>query len=256
MEGVMRVDEIQDRMRYWIFSDRMPATKIILCANILTFIIGAFIWKQLWRFLAFDTSTVLFMPWTSLTYALQSVDNPISMAFSLYWLWVAGGSLERSWGTSRFAGFFTAITFISALGVFVGSLIAHVSSPLVGLWMPLAGVTIAFALLNPESVVLFMFIVPLKLKYLAVIDAVLVFASYAKTPWLGLFALAGCAAAFLYVRNGDVFDFRSRHYDDGKIIRIRPRHRRTPDLNPLKWIKNRRDRKRLDDLFRRSGFGD
>lgn len=253
----MRSDNIQEKIRYWIFSDRIPATKLILCANILTFLIGVFISKQLWAFLAFNTSTAVVMPWTGLTYVLQSTDQPINFLFSLYWLWVAGGSVERAWGSARYAAFFFAITVISALGVYVGSLIAHSAEGLVGLWMPLAGVTIAFALLNPESVILFMFIIPLKLKYLAVIDAVLVFASYAgRNPWLGLCALAGCAAAFFYVRHGDTLDFRSRHYDDGKIIRIRPRHRRMPDLNPVKWLKSRRDRKRLDDLFRRSGFDD
>jgi hypothetical protein len=134
----------------------------------------------------------------------------------------------------------------------------HVSVALIGLWLPIAGVTIAYAMLNPDATVLFMFIIPLKLKYLAILDVIFVFVTYGHSNRvLGILALLGCAASYWYVASGRSMSNRStRGYDFDNVIRIHPRHTRSWNLNPIKMYRDYRERKRLRDLFDESGFGD
>lgn len=69
---------------------------------------------------------------------------------------------------------------------------------LVGLWLPLSGLTIAWCLGNPGRVVLFSFLIPVSGTVLGVVTAVLVYLSFG--PIRGLFALGGCAFGLLFTR--------------------------------------------------------
>jgi hypothetical protein len=124
----------------------------------------------------------------------------------------------------------------------------------IGLWLPLAGVTVAWAMLNPEQQILFFFIIPMKLKYLALLDVALVLISYGQIHLaLGLFALLGCAFSYWYILPHDFGLSRSR--DRGQVVRVHPRRGFLHKLNPFGWIKEKRDKDRLKKLFEDS-FGD
>jgi hypothetical protein len=143
---------------------------------------------------------------------------------------------------------------ISALGLWAGSILINLPVSLVGLWLPLAGVTIAWAMMNPEQQILFFFIIPMKLKYLALLDVALVLISYGQIHLLlGLFALLGCAFSYWYILPHD-FATRTRQ-DRGQVVHIRRRQSIMHKLNPFGWIKDKRDKDRLRKLFDDS-FGD
>ncbi len=148
---------------YWLFKDRTPVTKSIIrreCRHISCG--GDFRDEGCTSVPQFSSSTLFLAPWTALTYPLVSLD-PIGLLFSCWWLWWAGGSLERSWGSQRFGIFFFANAAITAVGLYLGALLFHVGSlNLVGLWMPLAGVTIAYAMTNPEQQIMFYFVIPIE----------------------------------------------------------------------------------------------
>jgi len=243
-----------ERFKYWLFVDRIPVTKLLILANAVTFV-GLYLFKavSLLAYGAFVTSVAGARPWTAVTYPLigdygGGVNGFISLLFAGYWLWVAGGSLERTWGSGRFALYLAQVSVITAIGVYVGALVT--GNPVVflaGIWLPLAGVPVAFAMRNPETVVLFMIILPLKLKYLALISAAIVLISYG--PFLGLFALAGCAFSYWYVRaerqyGGPIWE-RSR----GTVIRVHERDSLIDRLNPIKWYRRYKGRRRLRKLF-------
>lgn len=253
-----------DKAVYFMIRDRIPVTKTLILLNILTlFLTKLFQLEFLVGWLAFNPATFIARPWTALTYPFvwDSV-GIISLLFAGYWLWVAGGSLERAWGSVRFAVFFLAMSAISALGLFVGVVLWNLLRPMSmffpgasGLWFPLAGVTVAFGMMNPEQVILFMFFIPLKLKYLALIDAAIVFFSYVAAPVVAVFALSGCAFAYWYVRVGaSLSSYRSAppRPRQAEVIRVFSRRRRFP--NPLAWMKERRERRKLKDFFDKSGF--
>jgi membrane associated rhomboid family serine protease len=255
----MRNGRTFEKIVYWLFADRIPATKLIIISNALTFFVMAFTSPgAITRYFAFDPRGIASSPWTPVTYPLIGFGGPIAVAFGGYWLWLAGGSLERSWGTRTYVIFFFLMSAISAAGLTLGAVAAGLSmeaARAVGLWMPIAGVTVAFGMLNPEQVILLFFVIPLKLKYLALIDAVAVLVTYGmKDPYLGVAALLGCAFSYFYVTRGSRLWFGDRGPDRHKEKIIRLHSRRT--INPLRWYGIYRERKRFRDFLHKSGFGD
>lgn len=243
--------------KYWLFKDRIPVTKALIVANALTLIlVGLFHIGIIANLLAFSSTTVILLPWTAFTYPLVWIGDPLGLLFACYWLWIAGGSLERTWGSQKFGIFFFAIAGISAAGMFLGYRLTGIPVPLYGLWLPLAGVTVAFAMMDPEQTILFFMVIPMKLKYLAILDAAMVLYSYGQqNATMGICALAGCIASYLYVRRPSSSGYRSSQQDTSeRIIRIYPHKRRFPNLNPFKWYHDYKERKRLERLFKNSGI--
>ncbi|MBI2843771.1 MAG: rhomboid family intramembrane serine protease [Armatimonadetes bacterium] len=257
----MRGETVTEKFVYWLVVDRIPVTKLLILVNIATFLAVVLFGaarSALVPYLAYESRLVVLMPWTLITYPLIALTfSPINLLFQGYWLWVTGGSLERSWGSRTFAIFFFAMSAISAIGLFIGGMLGHTNSSAAGLWLPLAGLTVAFAMLNPEQQILFFFIIPMKLKYLALLDVAIVLVSYGRVSLaLGIFALAGCAFSYWYVRTGRSFDFPVRRQDRGEVIRLYNKPSLLAKLNPLKWIREYKERKRLRDFFDKSGFKD
>ena len=242
-----------EQIRYWIFAEGTPVTKILAVVNILTFLI---VWMMpsvgIDRLLAFQSPSAFafFHPWRFFTYGLLGHLDILGLLFSIIWLWFAGGSLERAWGSARFGIFFFAISAISALGILAGGVLTRTPVELAGLWMPLAGVTIAFAMLNPEQTILFYLVIPLKLKYLALIDVIFVFLNYAHGGnfLMGICALLGCGVSYYYVKRPNLFSGRSNN--DG-VIRIHPKGKSKFTFNPAKWYRDYKEQKRLRDFFNR-----
>lgn len=146
----------------------------------------------------------LLRPWTWFTYPVL-ITSPFSLIFGGYWLYLAGGTLERSWGSRNFAALFLIFNAIAALAWVPAAYLFNVSFQLQGLMLPLCILTVAWAALDPELVFNIYGILPVKLKTLALIDVLFVYFSYgfgygAVGPLVGLFALVGPAAAIYYVR--------------------------------------------------------
>ncbi len=250
-----------DRARYWLFSDRIPVTKSVIISGIVTFLLIVFGMDVLRDLLAYASTTFRIAPWTAFTYPLVGAYDPISLLFASYWMWVAGGSLERSWGSRTFAVYFFVMSAITAVALLAATVVTGVPTYSAGLWLPLAGVTVAWGMSNPEQQILFFFIIPMKLKYLALLDVVLVLVSFARpNPLVAVFALAGCAASYWYIRQGRSLDFgaprQPRQHRQGEVLRVYDRRSFWSKLSPLQWYRNWRERKRLKDFFDKSGFGE
>ena len=97
--------------------------------------------------------------------------------FTLYLYWMIGQSLERAWGTFKFNAFY----FCGVLGTIIGGFISYYfADPLIN---PIAGYAttyylnlslfFAFAIMFPNIELLLFFIIPVKVKYLGYINAVL-----------------------------------------------------------------------------------
>lgn len=118
---------------------------------------------EIWRLLTFIVVPVagdfgilnITVPGTSFFMTILS-------AYFYYWI---GSLLEREWGTAKFnCFFFTGVLLNILYGMIVGvSSIAYVN----------LSMFFAFAVLYPNMQVLFMFFIPVKVKWLAWIDAVL-----------------------------------------------------------------------------------
>lgn len=237
--------------------DRYPLTKSLAIYSATVYLAAAFgVGGKLFNILIFNSRSVLPKPWSLFTYPLSPAGGGIfSFAFSLLWFWIAAGSLERSWGTNKFSIFLLLNTAVSALGLSLAGLLSGSSISASALWLPLAGVTMAFAAINPNESILFAFVIPLKLKYLALITVGFVLYSYLSYGFVAaVLALAGCAFSLWYAKgNGlEIGGFFSRK--ESNIIRVYPKKSILDRLNFLRKIRENRERKRLRDLFERSGI--
>jgi membrane associated rhomboid family serine protease len=272
-----------DNMRDFVTRGGMPATLALLGVNMLTFlamffspdVAGSFIINEM----MLSSKSLLHAPWTILTFPLVAGPFSFWLIFNWVFFWLSGGSLERSWGSRRFTIFFFAVTAISGLSLFCGSLLLRTPiPPLFDLFLPLTGLVVAFCMLNPEETIVLYFF-PVRAKYVALIVTLWTYFTYGQMqgPWLGLFALGGILAAFLYVRYGrpwadiDSYARRPRPAPRGPDLRVYPAASRfTTKTKPQildgsaqrspfdlrgRW-KDYQERRRLEKLWKDSGFSE
>ena len=118
---------------------------------LLSFSASAIFHGQIWRLVSF-----VFVPLGS---------DILTVALSLYFYWWIGSSLEREWGTARFSLFYLlGVVFNIVFGLIAG----YTSVTYLNLSM-----FFAFAVLYPDMRVLLFFFIPIKIKWLALADALL-----------------------------------------------------------------------------------
>ena len=109
--------------------------------------------------------------WRVFTFLLLPLDsgNTLFFVLSLYFYWFIGNILEREWGSVKFTVFY-AIGFLLTL---LAGVIAALLGWIVYLDMFYVNMSMffAFATLYPDMQVLFFFVIPVKVKWLAWLDA-------------------------------------------------------------------------------------
>ena len=139
-----------------------------------------------WLFCKMDTTSALayelaFNPaafcrghiWQLLTYVLvPDASGPIVLVIELYFYYFIGTSLEREWGTAYFTIYYLMGVILTA----VYALIAYWLTGITNLYITATyihfSMFLAFATLWPEQRVLFMYFIPIKVKWLGIADAV------------------------------------------------------------------------------------
>ena len=113
---------------------------------------------ELWRLVTF-----LFLPETL---------NPISLILSLYFTYFIGTLLEREWGTAKFSLYYLSGVVLTLLT----GIISHYAwgpSTIYGAFYVNMAMFLALASLYPDMRVLLFYIIPIKIKWLALADGVL-----------------------------------------------------------------------------------
>ena len=137
----------------WLFS-AMDTTGLLV--NLLTFSPYHILRGQVWRLLTF-----VFVPMYS---------SPFSLLISLYFYYFIGSTLERQWGTGRFTIYYLCGILLQVIYGFIIYLTTGINYGMSANYINLS-MFFAFATLYPDNVVLLFFIIPIKMKWLAVIDA-------------------------------------------------------------------------------------
>lgn len=154
---------------------------VIVVGNVLVWLMDQFSYGvSLSALLAFSPYYILHgQIWRIITFVFVPLDsNLFFLAVSLYFYYMIGSVLEREWGTAKFNVFYGLGIL---LNVVVGFLLYAVTAPLYpSHLLPLlttASMTyvnlslfFAFATLYPNMQVLLFFIIPIKIKWLAIID--------------------------------------------------------------------------------------
>jgi len=122
--------------------------------------------------LRFDPSLIMRgQIWRIVTWILFPIDfSPIFLAISLYFYYMIGTTLEREWGASKF-------TIYYIFGVLLHIIYGFITWFALG-WTPFIipsflnlSMFFAFAVLFPDHRILLLFIIPVKIKWLALANA-------------------------------------------------------------------------------------
>lgn len=108
--------------------------------------------------------------WRLLTFVLIPESDGIFLLISLYFYYFIGNTLERQWGSGKFTVYYifgVVLTIIYGLAVY---LIAGVNYSLAASYINLS-MFFSFATLYPDTRVLLFFFIPIKIKWIALVDA-------------------------------------------------------------------------------------
>lgn len=248
--------ETLSRFRYAWQEGNYPLTKWLIAVNVATFV-ATMCGLPVGQWLDCVVPGDLLQPWRLLTYPfLTRFPDILNLVFYGLMLYQFGGSLERSWGTRFYAGYFFTMGVITALGMAVGGYLFHRDTPVFNM-MPIAALLVAWCMLNPTQEILFFFF-PIQARWLAIFEVLFIFFGYAMFhPLMGFFALSGCAASYGWVRTrawSGVSLYSSMPYTP----RVKtPKVKRAPrddafswrDLNPFERIARARRKKQFQRLF-------
>lgn len=177
--------------------------------GLLGFSSDAILHGQVWRLVTF-----IFMPLNN---------NPFWLLLSLYFYWFIGSSLEREWGTTKFTVFYGMGILLNIL---VGLFLGYASMTYVNL-----SLFFAFATLFPDLRFLMFFIIPVKAKWLAWIDAVLfgwaILSSLLALNWAGAILPVIAILNYLLFFWSNIGDFvatkvrRAKHQNSKQTINFK-----------------------------------
>lgn len=136
---------------------------------------------EIWRLFTF-----LFIPQTM---------HPIGLVLTLYFYYLIGNTLENTWGDFQFNVYYLC----GALGAILASVFTGVGT---SYYLNLS-LFFAFATLYPDFQVLLFFIIPIKMKYMAMLSGVLCLIDLLFGSWSMRIAILLSLANFLLFFGGD-----------------------------------------------------
>ena len=147
----------------------------IVVGNLIVWLFGQMdTTRTLFSLLYFDPALFLRgQVWRILTYALvPSSSGVLMLAISLYFYYFIGSSIEQAWGAGKFTIYYFSGLLLTALYSIVIYLVTGRGVMISATYLNLS-LFFAFATLWPEQRVLLFFLVPVKMKWLAWVDAAL-----------------------------------------------------------------------------------
>lgn len=236
--------------------NRTPVTVGIVAAFILTFLLAWGEVQGVAAMTALDVRHAIARPWTVVTHPISTWGiGPIGLLFACLWMWGIGGTLERESGSRRvllLCLFVALAAGMLAWGIFaLGARPTVLANP----FLVLAGLTVVWATRNPELGITFMFVIPLKAKYLgwiaagiAIFSVPIVYAPAVALPLAGLWAFAANRLAWLPYAPPVLSPYRqTRREREREQAFLDDAHRRE---------REREEKERLRRLFERSMIED
>lgn len=150
--------------------------------------------------LAFDRDAIFHgQIWRIITFVLIPPDSSIIfIVFSLYFYWLIGTGLENQWGSFRFNVYYLCGVVCT---VIVGLITGYATNYYLNM-----SLFLAFAIIYPDFQVLLFFCIPVKIKYLALVDVLLLAVSFYYASWAGRIALIVAVGNVILFFWHDCFD--------------------------------------------------
>ena len=176
----------------WLLDQFSPGFSL---SSVLSFVPYYILRGEVWRLVTF-----VFVPTTN---------KVLLLAISLYFYYWIGSILERQWGTTKFTVFYLLGLVLNIIAGFILYLVLPYPVATVSMHYVNLSLFFAFASLYGDMQVLLFFVIPIKVKWLAWVDAALfafdIILALAKIPSLGLLALVGVVAPIVAILNYLIF---------------------------------------------------
>jgi hypothetical protein len=156
------LDRAADKIRRFAIPNLM---KYIVISMGAVFVLDLVFMGHLTPFLVFSKSAILTgQVWRVLSFIFIPIStSPLFVVFVLYFYWMIGQALENEWGVARFNLFYLA----GIAGTIIAGLITGYAT---NQYLNLS-LFFAFAILFPEFELRLFFILPVKVKWLAYLNA-------------------------------------------------------------------------------------
>lgn len=157
--------------------------KYIVITMAAVFAMDLFFYGLLSSYLIFDKAAIFQGEvWRLITFIfLPASYNLFFIVFVLYFYWMIGAALENEWGVAKFNLYYwTGILATIIAGLITG----YATNGYLNMTLFLA-----FAILYPEFEIRLFFVLPVKIKWLAYIDAALLLWELIFNSWPGRIAL-------------------------------------------------------------------
>jgi len=143
--------------------------------------------------MVFYPQAVVARPWTVVTFQFLH-GGMLGFFFSMLILWIMGRPLEDDWGSPRFLVFWLVSVFGAVLTAFI------LGQPLAGDIFYQTSLLFTFATVAPDVEFLLFFILPVKVKWLAILGGgFLLYSSFATFgPMVGAANAAGMSAGYVF----------------------------------------------------------
>ncbi|MEN8148548.1 MAG: rhomboid family intramembrane serine protease [Planctomycetota bacterium] len=218
--------------------------KILVAVNVACFLVQAMAYEAGWdpahRGLGMKPDDVIgrFHVWQLFTSMfLHAPGNPIPwhLVFNMFVLWMFGPYVEQRLGKWSFFRFYMLAGLAAGLAYVVFGFLRARFNPAIGASGAIMGVLVYFTMMNPNAIVRFMFILPMKMKYATLLIVGMDLYFFAISPAGHGVAnsahLGGALFGFLYYRYGHRVD---RYFTDLEIkSKVHAKKKRSADLDRL-----------------------
>ena len=168
-------------------------------AAVFLFGIAAYALKgiDIYQYTGFSRSLILQgQVWRVITFLFEPEGSPIFMVLTLYLYWLMGTTLEREWGYVKFNLFYFCGVLLTVISGFItGGAVNHFLN---------MSLFFAFAILNPDFQLMLFFVLPVKIKWLAIADAVYFLYMFVVGGWVIRGCILACAVTLFIFFGGDI----------------------------------------------------
>ena len=193
--------DLERRLRRYTIFDLM---KYIVIGQGIVYVLMNFVWPslgyQLYSLISLSRSAILRgQIWRLVTFVfVPPTSSPLFVLFALYFYYMIGSGLERRWGKVKFNLYYG-----------IGMLCAIVACMLTGYadntYLNLS-LFFAYAALFPNEEVYLFGLLPLKMKYLAVLDALIYLRAFLVGPWSSRVTIVLCLLNVFLFLGGDLMN--------------------------------------------------
>lgn len=209
-----------------------PAVMYVIIANAAVLFLAVFAPNLVVGLLSLIPSKVFpgLQFWRPVTYMFVHVEFS-HIFFNMLTLYFFGPPLEQIWGMKKFLFYY----FLTGVGTGIVCVPFYIMAgapdvPVIGASGAIFGLLAAFALIYPDARIFFMFLVPVKAKYLVLFFVLIEFAATASTlggsPVAHIAHVSGALIGYIYLRR----------FMDLKALWLRLKHRKRQ--KPYRVIKN------------------